>query len=425
MGFKINFYNQITKYLIILMPVLLISGPLIPDLLITFSSIIFFVYCLKKENFFQENINIFFYLFIVFYFIIILSSINSEFFFQTYKSSFFYFRFFIFAFFLSFMLDKFPEIKNYTFYILMFCFGIVSIDGFIEFFTGKNLSGTYTTFPGRLRSFFDELIMGSYLARLSPLFIGLFFLLKDKININIKILGITIFFLTIIIVFLSGERTAFYLMIIFLIYLIFFLKYSLKLKLFLIFVSTIIFVSIFLFIPKDFDQKNIMNRMVKQAFDNFNYNTLKNIYSNKNIIIFSEQHTVLYKTSLKIFNDNKIIGTGPKSFRYVCSKEKYYISNYSCNTHSHNFYFQLLSETGLIGFSFLVFVFLFCIFFIFYFSVFKNKLSNFQIILFGSIFINLFPFAPSGSFFNNYNNIIIYYPIGYLFWSLRKSKKLI
>ena len=425
MKYKINISDQLIKYSIILMPIFLITGPFIPDIIVTVSSIIFLIYCFKKDTFFQKNINNFFYFFILFYFVIVLSSLNSEFFLQTYKSSIFYFRFFIFAFFLSFMLDKFPEIKSYTFYILMFCFGIVSIDGFIEFLTGKNLSGTYTAFPGRLRSFFDELIMGSYLARLSPLFIGLFFFLKDKININIKILSITLFILTFIIVFLSGERTAFYLLAIFFTYLIFFLKYSLKLKLFLIFISTIIFLSIFIFIPKEFDQKNIMNRMVKQAFENYNYNTLKNFYSNKNAIIFSEQHTVLYKTSLKIFNDNKIIGAGPKSFRYVCSKEKYYISNYSCNTHSHNFYFQLLSETGLIGFSFLVFTFLFCVFFIIYFSVFKNKLTNFQIILFGSIFINLFPFAPSGSFFNNYNNIIIYYPIGYLFWSLRKSKKLI
>jgi len=420
LNYKIDISDQLIKFSIILMPIFLITGPFIPDLIITILSVIFIIYCFKKANFFQKNINNFFYFFILFYFLIVLSSLNSDFFLETYKSSIFYFRFFIFAFFLSFIIDKFPEIKNYTFYVLIFCFGIISIDGFIEFFTGKNLSNTYTSFPGRLRSFFDELTMGSYLTRLFPLFIGLFFLLKDKVNIKLKILTITIFFLTIIIIFLSGERTAFYLMILFLIYLIIFLRYSMKLKLFLIFVSTIIFVFIFVFIPKDFDQKNIMNRMVKQAFEHLNYNSLKNFNTNKNTIIFSEQHTILYKTTLKIFNDNKIIGAGPKSFRYVCSNEKYYLSNYSCSTHPHNFYLQLLSETGLIGFSFLVFVYLFCIFFIIYFSVFKNKLNNFQIILFGSIFINLFPIAPSGNFFNNYLNIIIYYPIGYLFWSFRK-----
>ncbi len=282
-----------------------------------------------------------------------------------------------------------------------------------------------TSYPGRLRSFFDELIMGSYLTRLFPLFLGLFFLYKDRINIKIKILSITLFILTFIIVFLSGERTAFYLLAIFFTYLIFFLKYNIRSKLLLIFFSIICFLSIYLFFPKDFNQKNIMNRMITSAFENFNFKIFKNFNSIENTLIFSEQHTILYKTSLKIFSDNKIIGAGPKSFRYICSKEKYYLGNYSCSTHSHNLVFQLLSETGLLGFSFLVFVFLFCIIYIIYFSAVKNKLNNFQIILFGSIFINFFPFSPSGSIFNNYINIITYYPIGYLFWSFRKPKKLI
>jgi len=422
MNYKIGISDQLIKFLIILMPIFLVTGPFIPDLIITISSVIFIIYCFKKANFFQKNINNFFYFFILFYFLIVLSSLNSEFFLQTYKSSIFYFRFFIFAFFLSFLIDKHPEIKKYTFNVLIFCFGLIIIDGFLEFFTGRNLSNTNTSFPGRLRSFFDELIMGSYLTRLFPLFLGLFFLFKDRINIKTKILSIALFILTFIIVFLSGERTAFYLLAIFLIYLIFFLKYNIRLKLFLIFLSIISILSIYLFFPKDLNQKNIMNRMVISAFENFNF---KNLNNSENIFIFSEQHTILYKTSLKIFSDNKIIGAGPKSFRYACAKDKYYLGNYSCSTHSHNLIFQLLSETGLLGFSFLVFIFTFCIIYLIYFSVVKNKLSNFQIILFGSIFINLFPFSPSGSIFNNYMSIIIYYPIGYLFWSFRKSKKLI
>ena len=425
MNYKIDISDQLFKFLIILMPIFLITGPFIPDLIITISSVIFIIYCFKKANFFQKNINNFFYFFILFYFLIVLSSLNSDFFLETYKSSIFYFRFFIFAFFLSFLIDKYPKIKGYTFYVLIFCFGLIIIDGFLEFFSGRNLSNTTTTYPGRLRSFFDELIMGSYLTRLFPLFLGLFFLLKDRINIKTKILSITLFILTFIIVFLSGERTAFYLLTIFLTYLIFFLKYNLRLKLFLIFFSIISVLSIYLFFPKDFYQKNIMNRMVTSAFENFNFKNFKNFNNIENTFIFSEQHTILYKTSLKIFSDNKIIGAGPKSFRFECSKEKYNLGNYSCNTHSHNIIFQLLSETGLLGFSFLVFALVFCIIYVIYLSVFKNKLSNFQIILFGSIFVNFFPFSPSGSIFNNYMNIFIYYPIGYLFWSFRKSKKLI
>ena len=31
----------------------------------------------------------------------------------------------------------------------------------------------------------------------------------------------------------------------------------------------------------------------------------------------------MFKTSLKMFNDNKLFGQGPKSYRYSCDKEKF------------------------------------------------------------------------------------------------------
>ena len=90
MNYKIGISDQLIKFLIILMPIFLVTGPFIPDLIITISSVIFIIYCFKKANFFQKNINNFFYFFILFYFLIVLSSLNSEFFLQTYKSSIFF-----------------------------------------------------------------------------------------------------------------------------------------------------------------------------------------------------------------------------------------------------------------------------------------------------------------------------------------------
>ena len=58
----------------------------------------------------------------------------------------------------------------------------------------------------------------------------------------------------------------------------------------------------------------------------------------------------------------KIIGVGPKNFLLECQKDKYKKIesdnfNYRCNTHPHNIYLELLSETGIIGIiSFLVIV---------------------------------------------------------------------
>ena len=34
----------------------------------------------------------------------------------------------------------------------------------------------------------------------------------------------------------------------------------------------------------------------------------------------------------------------------LCSKEEYKINEFSCSTHLHNYYLQILSENGIIGF---------------------------------------------------------------------------
>ena len=39
-------------------------------------------------------------------------------------------------------------------------------------------------------------------------------------------------------------------------------------------------------------------------------------------------------------------------FRVMCKKEEFQVGIKPCSTHPHNFYVQLLSETGVIGFSF-------------------------------------------------------------------------
>ena len=60
----------------------------------------------------------------------------------------------------------------------------------------------------RVSSFFDELILGSYLSRLFPIFFGLtIFFYKNHIK---KIIMISLIFILLeSLVFISGERTAF------------------------------------------------------------------------------------------------------------------------------------------------------------------------------------------------------------------------
>ena len=104
--------EKVIFFLIILLPVSLTTGPLIPDLIITISSIIFIYKILKDDEF--HNFLILNYkketlLFSVFFIIIILSLLNSSIIKNSFLSSFFYFRFFLFLLVVSFVFYKHPK----------------------------------------------------------------------------------------------------------------------------------------------------------------------------------------------------------------------------------------------------------------------------------------------------------------------------
>ena len=77
------------------------------------------------------------------------------------------------------------------------------------------------------------------------------------------------------------------------------------------------------------------------------------IESSKKPIIFTQGHDNLFRSAFNMFKDQPITGHGPKMFRVICKDEKYATGVTPCMTHPHNFYIQLLAETGLIGFLFL------------------------------------------------------------------------
>ena len=77
-----------------------------------------------------------------------------------------------------------------------------------QFFTGTNLAG-FKISGIRVSSFFgNELIMGSYLSRLFPLLFALF-LVKKKQKFEIYFIGL-LFILVDVLIFMSGERSAFF-----------------------------------------------------------------------------------------------------------------------------------------------------------------------------------------------------------------------
>ena len=82
-------FTNAFSYLIILLPIFVISGPFLSDLSISILAISSF-FCLREKKFFN---NYFFFFFIIFWILILCSSILSDNKILALKSSLFYFRF--------------------------------------------------------------------------------------------------------------------------------------------------------------------------------------------------------------------------------------------------------------------------------------------------------------------------------------------
>jgi O-antigen ligase len=134
--------------------------------------------------------------------------------------------------------------------------------------------------------------------------------------------------------------------------------------------------------------------------------------------IFSRVHDSHFKTAFKMFLDNPLFGKGPNTFRIFCDHKDYNINEFSCSTHPHNIYIQLLAETGLIGFSFIAIFFVYI-----FFNLLRILIDPVESFLCLSVFINLFPLATTGNFFNNWTSIIYYFIFALYLNYLRFKKK--
>ena len=152
------------------------------------------------------------------------------------------------------------------------------------------------------------------------------------------------------------------------------------------------------------------------------------VKSSNELVIFSKAHDNLIRTAYNMFKDQPLLGHGPKMFRVICKDEKYAIESSSCLTHPHNFYVQLLAETGIIGFLFLLSIFLYVI----YKSlrqlksiIFRKKrpISDYQVCLLAGILINVWPLTTNGNFFNNWLMITYSLPVGFYLQSIYSKKK--
>ena len=373
--------------LLALYPVAIISGNLLINVFIFLFSISFFLNFRKERDFFQNNV---FYLLSFFF----LSLLLNLFFSLYFEHSVIKVAKVLFIIFFVLEIKRIVNSDNrkymqYVYLSWFIIFLVLSIDVVFEIIFGFNTIGNKSYMPGRISSFFgDELVVGAFYHGFVLFFLS--YLMVKKVKNNTMILFIIA---VLIISFLIGERSNF-------------IK---------IFISVIIFSYIALRI--DFKIKIISSLAIILSLIgiiNFNenykyryYEQIKYLFSINGYSKYLKQsrYGAHQNAALKIFQEHKFFGVGIRNFRIESSKKKYENkeyekTDYRHSTHPHQIHYEILSETGLIGYlSFLIFILISL-----YLSIksYINTKNLFQ--LSGIIFIvtSLIPILPSGSFWTTF-----------------------
>ena len=418
---------KIQSIIIILLPLFMIFSRFMLEfcLLIVSASFIFEIIKNKKYTIFNNHFTFFF---LGFYFLLLLS-----FFFSQEKfnilSILLYFRFGLYVMAIFYFLNEEKNLIKYFLNTIVILFLVLFFDSLVQYFFGHNLIGLKNIEASRITSFFgDEQVLGGYITRLFP-FLLLLKNMSDEDSKNKKYLVYFAIFVSPVLIFLSGERVAmvlFFLMITY--YLVFFVR-SKKFR----FIYFYVFLTIIGIGTLLYSSSSYYDRFINQTFQSLtnktygqNVHFLPKEYEKNTFYFLSAQHQNFVYTAINVFKKNKLLGTGPKSYRYICWNKDYGLNDLSCNTHPHNYYLQLLIETGLLGVLFLLLCYFYIIYrsFINFIKLLKNQhFSMSEVIILGFYFTQLWPLMQHGSFFNNWNSIILFLPMAFLLFF--KEKKLI
>ena len=319
------------------------------------------------------------------------------------KKSIFFFKYLFFYFCIKTLVEK--DILNFKFFFLScgVCVIFVSLDLVYQLIFNKDIFGFERIDHKLSGPFGEEQIAGGYLQKFSFFVFFLFFILDRKLEKKtLSAILVGLFMIISFSVLISGNRMP---IVMYLLswFFLFLLEKDIR-KYFIIFlILTLIFV-IFIFWNVEQVKMNILNfySMLSQIF-----NFLPQLFGANETLNFPNTYIKELYSGYATWKTNIIFGGGIESFHINCSK----ILN-SCSSHPHNYYLEILSETGLIGLVSVCLIFLY----IFYISIVKKFIlnthfqNNYLISPFAIMFlIEIFPIKTSGSFFTTGNATYLFF----------------
>jgi O-antigen ligase len=388
----------IYEWILLLFPLCQVAGSFLVNSVLILASIMFIYQYIKKKLFKKLKLN-WLYFYIIFIIYTILLSFFATDILNSLRSSFFQIRYLLFSLFIFMCISNTKNIEI----ILKFWLALVlliSIDIVYQYFFSKNIFGSPVIIKRPSGVFQDELVAGAFISYIAMPIISYYFYKFNEQDLKYKFLYSLIYLFIFATVALTGERLSF---IIFFAgsIIIFFLNSSLKKFIFLKVFLIIFFMLIYL-------NSSSFNARIKD----FN-NIILNFYDSS--------YGRLWESGYLLFDKNKIFGVGLKNYRVDCDNQidprPESIPQF-CSSHPHNFFLEILSETGLVGFS-IFFIFFFYL--IFYLKsrirYLKSDLNfkKYSSLLYGNILILLiyvWPLKTSGSFFTTWNGSFFWLNLG-------------
>jgi O-antigen ligase len=294
---------KLFQFFFLILPFALVKGLNFPNIIIT-AIVIYYIFKNFQKIF---DIPFYFKVFFLFIFYLIFISLIGETKIFSLHTSISYLRYGLFILAIPYILDQKKLLKIF-FYILSILFLILFLDLFFQFIYKKNIFGMLNVNSERISGMFGRRqVAGSYVLRFMPviLFLSSMFIKKDSLYKYLLII------ISLGIILLSGERTALFLFLLFLTFIIL-VKKNFNFLISMIFIGIASFTIFFYFMP--IQKKRFFNDTVNQF-------SIKDDV--KKYYIFSERHQYHYLTSLNMFKANLLFGSGPNSFRYLCDTPKY------------------------------------------------------------------------------------------------------